>query len=67
MFLTDAQVAIYLQHKGIKCLYCGASGTVEGGAVEIDDGEARQRVGCSACNHSWSDIYTLAGVRVEEV
>jgi transposase-like protein len=58
MSLTSEQIAKYLSQRGVRCLYCGAD-AVEGGAVEIDDGEARQRVGCGACNETWTDVYTL--------
>lgn len=42
------------------CPFCRAT-QVEGGFVEIDDNKAYQSVSCNACDHSWTDIYTLTG------
>jgi hypothetical protein len=64
--LTNEQVARYIAQHGVVCPYCGERGTIEGGAVEVDAGYASQRVGCSACNETWDDLYTLTGVGEEE-
>ena len=53
----------YLRNEGSKCPYCGEE-TIEGhGSVEIDNGRAWQKVGCTECENNWIDIYTLTGMQ----
>lgn len=61
MALTEDQKQNYLKGDSGKCPYCGDS-DITGGFVEISGNQAWQECGCSACDASWTDIYTLSDV-----
>ena len=44
--------------KGVACPYCG-SHEIEGGPVEIHEGQTFQEVSCTSCNAAWQNEYTL--------
>jgi len=47
-----------------RCPYCG-SNDISGGFVEIDSGEANQKIDCMDCGKRWRDVYRL--VDMEEL
>ena len=56
--MTDRQ---YVNVSGQLCPVCRSGDALEGGGVEIDDGEATQEVTCSNCCSTWTDVYNLVG------
>ena len=48
----------YIEAGGGQCPFCGNE-TVEGGFVEIEHGQACQKMGCTDCEGSWHDVYRL--------
>lgn len=56
----------YIEGKGRFCPFCKCE-TLEGDAIEIDDGLALQLITCNDCGKQWTDIYTLSDVKEEEV
>ena len=61
--LTQEQKERYLKASH-RCPHC-KSEDIEGDTVEVNEGEATQRVICCNCNQDWTDIYTLTDVQGE--
>lgn len=61
MKLNEKQIEEYLRHKGVCCPYCVAP-TIEGGFVETGAGNARQKMRCTDCGRTWTDVYMLTGI-----
>ncbi len=59
--VTDARELKYLEGGGVECPYCGHT-ALSGGYVEVEGGEASQKVSCNECNREWYDVYTLTGI-----
>ena len=55
------RIESYISARGLKCLYCGAE-RIEGGSVEVNNGEVFQEMRCLACEATWQDVYMLADV-----
>jgi len=57
----------YLSSGGTQdCPYCGKS--IENatyGTIEVEGGQAWQKIACESCNRIWNDIYRMTGI--EEV
>ena len=51
----------YAQGGGQKCPNCGSTNISADGSLEADSRIAWQTVNCEACDHSWTDEYTLTG------
>jgi predicted RNA-binding Zn-ribbon protein involved in translation (DUF1610 family) len=63
---TTRVLEAYKQNNGIKCMFCGWS-QLQGGAVEIESGQASQQITCPACGASWTDVYVLSNaVNIEK-
>jgi hypothetical protein len=64
---VDERVDQYLRSSGVCCPVCG-SDDIEGGSVEINEGVATQYIRCRAdgCGATWTDIYRLVNVEIEE-
>lgn len=65
--ITKAMEKEYVDHGGVKCLFCGGEDGVNGveivgGPVEIDGPDAWQDVSCGNCGNSWRDCYKLVSV-----
>ncbi|MFQ5491992.1 MAG: hypothetical protein ACE5GE_14845 [Phycisphaerae bacterium] len=65
MDLTDEAKQRYLKGGGVRCPFCDGD-QIEGGPVEIDEGQAIQPVGCLNCDRRWNDVYTLHDIEVRE-
>jgi transposase-like protein len=61
--LTQEQKEQYLKASH-RCPYC-KSEDIERDFVEVNEGEATQRVTCNDCHQDWIDIYTLTDVQGE--
>jgi hypothetical protein len=61
----EAKVSNYLEGGGVHCIYCGDSSII-GESVEIDAGRAMQCVTCENCDRTWTDIYTLTHVSLDD-
>ena len=52
----------YIKSGGVKCPFCGEAG-IAGGAYDTGDaGVVTQEVCCDICERTWTDIFTLTGV-----
>ena len=58
MSLTRQARRRYLRTHGVRCPYC-RSDQIEGGAIDVDCGQAIQPVTCLSCGKRWRDIYVL--------
>ncbi len=65
MKLTDEQKRVYINSGGVCCPFCG-SGSIQGGFVEIDSGQATQPMHCPDCGHHWTDLYRLTAIIPDE-
>jgi hypothetical protein len=63
--LTEQQIKEYAAAGGVKCPFCG-SDQIGGGFVNIEAGQAWQRVSCLKCEKPWNDIYQLQTVEIED-
>lgn len=63
--LTPDQVRRHLDGDSRRCPYC-RSDQIEGDAVEIEDGTARQGVHCRACDRGWTYLYDLVGLAEDD-
>jgi hypothetical protein len=50
----------YVNHRGEYCPHC-MSDHIEGGFVDISEGQAFQEVWCNDCDKEWKDSYKLQG------
>jgi len=55
----------YVSKGGIACPFCGAA-DIESGPLEADGPEATAEVECRQCHRSWTDVFRLANVILEE-
>ena len=49
---------LHIKGKGLSCPFCGSS-SIQGGFIEIETGKAFQKMGCTACEAHWQDVYEL--------
>jgi transposase-like protein len=56
----------YLDSKGVRCPFCKSDQIEGSGSISIEDYQAVQDVSCLKCKRTWTDVYTLSGVYVEE-
>jgi transcription elongation factor Elf1 len=62
--ITEKQKAAYLKNPN-RCIFCKSTElSVEGG--EVNDKSYYEYVLCDKCGKSWTDIYTLTDLEVEE-
>jgi len=54
--MLDTQT--HIKGKGLSCPFCGSL-SIQGGFIEIEEGKAYQRMGCTECEAHWQDIYEL--------
>ena len=52
-----------LEASGHRCPFCKST-MIEGGSVEIQSGEATQKVGCNECSAEWIDGYKISQVSI---
>lgn len=55
----------YVRSGGIACPFC-ASYNIEGGDRETDDGVHTQQVQCLDCKKTWTDVFKLVDVKLDE-
>lgn len=55
----DAMQERYLKANGCECPFCRGSDVQGLGAVEVDDGKAKQDMFCDDCGKAWIDHYRL--------
>jgi formate dehydrogenase maturation protein FdhE len=53
--------AMYIKAKGLICPFCNSE-SIEGGFIEVEAGEAFQKMNCSLCQNKWQDVYRLVDV-----
>ena len=64
MRLSKAAVRAYVKQEGVICPYCGGTVIAVGPIEVMDGGRAQQDCDCLDCPKSWTDEYTLTGIRV---
>lgn len=66
--LTKAQEKYYLAHKGIRCPFC-KDDHLYAEELQADGDTITQDITClkSRCRHTWTDIYKLQGIDVDNV
>ena len=55
----------YVARGGVACPFCGAA-DIESGPLEADGPEATATVECRKCHRTWTDVFRLANVILEE-
>jgi hypothetical protein len=55
----------YVSKSGVACPFCGAP-DIESGPLEADGPEATAEVECRKCHRTWTDVFRLANVILEE-
>jgi len=63
-FTLDQQIK-YLSNSN-NCPFCD-SDDCEGGFIEVDFGNAFQKMTCNECNHSWDDQYRFEGINAGSI
>lgn len=58
--LTPEQKAKYLKHS-YHCPNCGTD-QIEGGDIDMDNGQMWQNIHCLECDGEWTDIYSLTDI-----
>lgn len=51
----------YIKRKGLSCPFCGSS-SIQGDFIEVEEGKAFQRMGCTECEKQWQDVYELIDI-----
>lgn len=59
--LTASQRAAYVRNGYAACPYC-KNRDIVGDSLEVDGNQVVQDVSCSACERTWTDVYTLTGI-----
>lgn len=60
--LTQKRKKAYVKNGGVKCPYCKAETTLEGGFIEVDAGGCWQAISCPSCGKRWTDVYKLVDI-----